>query len=465
MREYYRQIKKIYLKINAVFSVKKSAKLIFGISLIIIFSLILLLNLRYPLYADDWVYIMKFPEETAIQNFRDIIITQYHHYFNWGGRSIVHIIAQSLLLFESPLNDILNSLVYIYLSLLIYYIGNYNRSININIFLWTNVLLWLFIPSYGPTVLNITTSSNYLWGTAIIITFLLPYCLYFLNGQSSDSILKNTLFFIGGILAGWTNENMSIAMIFMIVSFLFIIKKKKGRIYQWNIYGLLGSIIGAVFLLFAPGNILRYQKEKTNISETPQYLQGIYNVLGGSYHNILTIIILFLAILACYLFTYKKETIKVDTKLQLSLLFLITAIIAMGAMIASPIFPDRAWFGIIILIIIGIIILHTKINSKNIVYQCINSLILVISACFCMSQYIIYNNDLKQIDHIVKEREIYLKIQKQQGYREIIFDKPIIPLTKFTDISDFSSDSTFWLNRQFSKYHKLNSMQIKPKQN
>lgn len=458
MRKYYEKFINRYQRLDSLLSGERYAKLIFGISIIVVFGFILLLNIKYPLYADDWVYLMRFPGDAAIRNFSDILITQYHHYFNWGGRTIAHIIAQSLLLIGSPYNDILNSFAYISISLLIYYISKSERSTNRTLLLWINILLWLFIPAYGPTILNITTSANYLWVTTIIVAFLLPYCLYFQNEKSNDTIPKNILFFIGGIIVGWTNENMSFATIFIVLAFLFLIKKRGGKIYQWSIYGLLGSIIGAAFLLLAPGNLVRYRKE--HLSETPQYLQGIYNVLGGAFHNMIIITVIFLVILGFYLFINKNLRIKTDRKLQLSLLFVAAAIIGTAAMIASPIFPDRAWFGIIIFLIIGIVILYASFNFSNKIYKYVNFTLLAICLFICSLQYRTYNDDLTQIHHIVLEREVYLKSQIQLGNLDITFDKPIIPKTRFTDISDFSTDSTFWLNRHFSKYYGIKTMRV-----
>lgn len=460
MNTYYEKLISSFQKFETSLSLKKTKGIIFVVLLLAITSLTILLNIYYPLYADDWAYLMDHTGNHPIKGFSEIIDSQYHHYFTWGGRNIVHIIAQSLLFIGSPWNDLLNSIVYACLILLIYYTANYKKPIKITLLLWSVIFLWLFIPAYGPTILNITTSSNYLWGTVIILAFLYPYCLYSQGKVNKDTALRVILFFIGGVIAGWTNENMALAMIFMIVILLFIIKKRDHKISKWSISGLVGGLTGCLIMLLAPGNFVRYAKEGATISETPQYLQGLYNIIGGFYDNILILFFIYLFIVSLYLFEKKGNSLKKDKQLHLSLIFVVSAMVGMGAMIASPIFPTRAWFGIILFIIIGIAILYANINCTNRIYRFTNIILLITAGLFCSMQYKTYSDDLRQIHNITQERNVYLKEQQQKGNLNIVFDKPIVPKTNFTDISDFSSDSTFWLNQLFSKYHGINSMRV-----
>lgn len=100
MREYYEKIIYRYLKVDATLSKEKSAKSILLILSLFFWGLILLLNITYPLYADDWGYTFMTGSELTqkITSFSDILNSQYQHYFLHGGRTITHIITESLIL-------------------------------------------------------------------------------------------------------------------------------------------------------------------------------------------------------------------------------------------------------------------------------------------------------------------------------------------------------------------------------
>ena len=183
MKEYYEKIICSYKKLEIYLSREKSLKSIFFILVVIFFALILLLNLIYPLYADDWAYAFIYGSKTPqkIKGLSDIIDSQYYHYFRHGGRTIVHIIAQLLLLTKGYWADIINSVAYIIFAYLIYKICNINRKINPSLFFFINILIWFFQPGFAQSVLWITGSANYLWGTLIITAFIYFFCLSFLK--------------------------------------------------------------------------------------------------------------------------------------------------------------------------------------------------------------------------------------------------------------------------------------------
>ena len=97
-------------------------------------------NYLFPLHADDWAYSFKevlvdygFPSSNEkIASFKDILESQYVHYVNWGGRSVVPFIAQFLLWIGTPFNDILNTLAYVMLICSIYFICNcYKKNLKL----------------------------------------------------------------------------------------------------------------------------------------------------------------------------------------------------------------------------------------------------------------------------------------------------------------------------------------------
>jgi hypothetical protein len=154
----------------------------------------------------------------------------------WGGRSVVHFIAQVLLMLPKYIADLLNTLVYLsYISLIYLHIKGSAKN-SILLFLMVNLGVWFLQPVLGDTVFWLTGSANYLWGTWLILLFLLPFRLY--RGRISTPILQilySICIFILGILAGWTNENTAAAMLVIIIGFFIYY-----RSHKWSIpFGLL----------------------------------------------------------------------------------------------------------------------------------------------------------------------------------------------------------------------------------
>ena len=95
-----------------------SNKKTFYIIVLFIFVLILLLNFMTPLLADDFTY--SFGVNKRIENLNDIFEYQIQHWLKWGGRSVVHTIAQVFLIFPKSFFNIFNALIYVVFTLLVY---------------------------------------------------------------------------------------------------------------------------------------------------------------------------------------------------------------------------------------------------------------------------------------------------------------------------------------------------------
>ena len=111
--------------------IKLSAKQQKIIILTAIFVSIVLMNLLVPLLGDDFNY--SFGLNGRLQNVGDIIQKQYWHYFNWGGRTIAHFLAELFLLMPKSVFSISNALIYTLLIYLIYKytINDKERPINL----------------------------------------------------------------------------------------------------------------------------------------------------------------------------------------------------------------------------------------------------------------------------------------------------------------------------------------------
>jgi len=444
-------------------------KILLPVLLIITFVLIYILNRLYPLFAEDWDYRFIWEwegrEPNKINNVCDIIQSQYNHYMLWGGRSIVHAIDQFLLMLDIGWSDVINSMVFVGFVYTIYRITNIGNTRNIFVVIFAVLGVWIAQPAFPTTVLWLTGSANYLWGTLIILLFLYPFCLYYYKQNKSDSILKIIVLFTGGIFAGWTNENTSVAMIFFIIVLLVLMRYEKIPIPKWAISGLTGAVVGCGFLLLAPGNFARLafiSPHEAEIHGTISFLSTLgirASVLLNHLTDYLLIpSIIYLTLTAIYIRITAKD--KRKKTIYLSLLFFVAAMVAHLAMIATPTYPQRALFGIITFILIAILMVYANIGFKANMLKLSNLLVvLLLTGYFALNYYRDYNY-LQLVDDFWKEREDFLVEQKSKGEKDIVFEEHFDIYKKNFEFYDLAGFTDNWLNHAYARYHGVNSVRV-----
>lgn len=335
---------------------KKYRSAIWAVVILFCFGFILLLNILTPMMTDDYSYKFIFGSMNPVASLGDIIESQTRHYFEWGGRTVVHVITQLLLMLPPIAIDVLNSLAYTVFILLIYLLIKGRNKNSISLFLLIFISVWFLQPSFGDTILWTTGSANYLWGTILILLFLLPYRFHNTN-KKSKGYLSSILFFIYGIIAGWTNENSAAAMILIAMFFVYTYYRKQLSIPKWAINGILGAIIGYLCMILAPGNMAR-----ANTAMSFDLYVFLYRFVQHtlSLINYCGILIILYLILTALIFSVKTKDI-LNRTITPSFIFMVGFLAAVYSMILSPTFPPRAWFGAITFIIIAIGIVYHEL--------------------------------------------------------------------------------------------------------
>lgn len=383
----------------------------FSVFLLVIYGIVLFLNIKTPLLGDDYTYTYIFGTFDKVQNLPDILQSQITHYNTWGGRSVVHTIAQLMLMLNPLVADVINSLVFIILTGLIYQHINYNKPLSISLLIGVFLLLWFFEP-FAETILWMTGSANYMWGTVIILAFLLPFLLY--ENEAGNRLKKNTQFIVMlffGIIAGWTNENTGAGMILIIILFILYYKTQKWNIPLWAVSGLAGAILGYLIMICAPGNTVRAAGVEMGVISVFYRLylhtQTLFNFLGS----------LNLAFVVLFYVVYRRKEKNYKFILYKALIFELGALAAVYVMIFSPSFPERAWFGIITFNIIAVGILLTNINLREVSY--IKYMFIVFGLItFALNSYDVVK-DVTNVENKLYEREIAIRKAVVSGEKVI----------------------------------------------
>lgn len=443
----------------------KNKKVVFGLLTLFFFILIFCLNRIYPLYIDDWAYALVWldlPGTSSIRpeplsGFSDILTSQYNHYMKWGGRSVVHAIAQFLLMLPPLLKYILNTSAYLLCIYIMYLIAKNKNLVQNNLYIIIFLASFILLPSFTETTIWTTGSANYLWGTLLLLLFIYPYYRSLDNNSilKDGEIWRNVLFFLFGIIAGWTNENTAISVVGIIFVYLVYLKITKKSIPRWMLFGFIGLLIGNIVMLVAPGNFIRLN-HYTDPNTTTPFLSTIRTGLTNIYHIYKQSPITILSLLSIGMFIFGVRTNVLDLKNRISVLALfVMSHLSIFVMIATPFFPLRATFFATALMIICTFKLWNILFFK---YKsiCYAILILLFSVFFVKSYHFRYTF-IEEFKGIMDRRISLIEKEKSKGNLNIVVTETI-DFPKEFDSWDVSTDSTHWINNLYRDYFQIESI-------
>lgn len=448
------------------------------IVIITVFGLMLYkLNELQPLMADDFDYMYNLADKSKkISSIYDIYVSQKHHYFYWGGRSIAHSLAQFFLWRGKEIFNIFNTLVSVILLILIYQhtSKDKNNTKGINVILLGAIIymMWLGVPNLGETMFWLIGSCNYLWTIVLVLLFLLPYRLK--NKLQSISLYNRKYFtifmFILGALSGWTNENIAVAIFIVLLGYGYIyisrnkyiqaIKKnvfEEDKLDMWQISGGIGFGLGTACLILAPGNYVRSQI----LAYNPTLSERVKNYITICWQIIMEQRYIWLVlILSCLVLLVRINHIKKYINKNLIIwcinFFLLWGL-SMGAMLGSPTFPIRAAFGItIFLICFTMCILQISIlgiGEKSKVVFFIHMLNIFIGM-ICINNYKNVYTGYCILNEQQKEREILVA---QQENEETIIVPRLIDGTRYMFVNDATMDSECAWNGLYKSYYDVDT--------
>ena len=435
----------IQKKINTV--------LIMGCILFILF--IFFLNHYTLLVADDFSYAI------GINSISDIVVSQYNHYFNWGGRSIAHFLVQFWLLVGKPLFNIANTIVYsIFILLVQFHITGNRKKIQLWLFLALNLIFWFLIPVWGQNFIWLTGSCNYLWTTTIILFFLVPYRLKYDNSEYKITFLCSLLFFLLGILAGWSNENSGSAVLVFLIVYISIKMHKKVKFVLFEILGIIGFLIGFVLLISAPGNYARaeaeYQISSNNFLFIMNVLERFLSITFTSLQNYSLLILIVSIFIIFDLQFHKKQKVH-----GFSYYFIIAALAGLYSMVLSPVFPLRVYFIVYVfgVIALGNILGQMQLSMPGIIKRNFPIIIicamLFLSFSFLQAGRNIVGTYIRWYDFIVN-----IQTETKNGNYIIEANPFAIPLKHNATygIDDVFKNLDYWLNVVASRYFGIESI-------
>lgn len=416
-----------------------------------------------PYFSNDYRYMLIEGTNDLVTNFSDIVLSQWRHYFDWGGRTPDHVLAQWLLLIGKPYSAVFTGIGYALLIMLIYCHGFGNRLSFHNLRLapvaFIALGLWLCLREYGEVVFMLVTSCNYFFTTILILGFLLPYRLTFNCGyQRKDSVFFTVLMFIVGILAGWCNENTGFAVSLGIgaVCLYDLIKK---QLTFWEFFGGLGFAIGYLLLVLSPGNAARldYMKAGGDFD----YFEHIFSALKVFGLSLLTQLPLLIAFLFM-LFKVKSDCFQIGraNRWYASLWLFAIGFLSLFIMVFSPNFPARSAAPFTVFIIASILALYKYYEEREmrVLSPFVFRIFSIVAVCYCVTSMANTAYGYYQLHQDQKVRTAEIDSQLKEGSRALIVHPFNVKTNKYIFVSDVRAAKNYWVNNIVKRYYNVESI-------
>lgn len=414
------------------------------------FLALFFLNTLTAIQRDDLSYSFNFVTKERISSLHDIFQSLRTHYTQVNGRLPVHFFAHLFLWIGKPFFNVINTLSFSGLILLICFhaFGTFH---NFRVYSPLVFFLGLYAmtPAFGESFLWVTGAANYLYGILLILLFLFPFRHLYSLEYYENTWWKLVVFLFTGIIAGWTNENTSCAMIVFLVCMILWALKSKKQLPLWFYSGLLGCVIGFLLMVLAPGEITRLN-QNGGMADFHILLRRTVSVTFFLVRHFWPIIIIWVFL---FIQTLQKHTSIEQLFLPLS--FLLAGLAASYSMIFSPMIPNRIWSGPLIFFLISLGSLWQICGKPTINKTPLRIAIVAIISVVLMFNYGIAIHTLEQTSQAYSKREAYAAEEIKNGETILKLDPVFGSSSRFdaADITgDLTSDPTNWLNVALARY-------------
>ena len=435
-------------------------------------------------FGDDYVYSFIWEghslyeplSENAVRisSWQDLFASQMLHYFTWSGRIVNHTLAQFFLWTGKTVFNVCNALVSTFMVAEIYWCSHKGVvTVNAKAGMLYGIFfaLWTFTPKFGDVFLWLDGCCNYLWTTALLIGFLLPYVrkFYSYSENMKDSVLFNFFMLCLGLVAGCTNENTVCWVIPVILFFIFKLWKC-GRAESWLYFGVAGLVAGYLLLLFAPGNMARLLAENNSYNwltwecvkrnATLLFLVLVYYQIFPWYFNLRSLYSLTGSI---------EENTELAKELLLVNIMCAVSFSMTSVMLISPNFPPRSAFPGTVFLIIAACILF-RIEEEYLIILIKNSakkLLLAVSIIYFVitaatTFYGSYYNysQINELISFVKSSDYANKSTIEVNLLRPIDDRIYKASCFHIMTTEMSEDANDWRNVAFSRYHGIKGIRM-----
>lgn len=408
----------------------------------IIYAYIANLNRFSGLTGDDFLYHFVYTGEwpakggpRVYRNLFDWLIAIYNHMTLWNARLTSIIFEIAAMQFPKSVFNVVNTIAYLAVGLEINILASGKRALLQPIrLLLVYLLMWFFLSGFGSTVLWVSGAANYLWPTVLILAFFMPYRFNYAVKKHYN--LMNWAIFILGVLTGMSNEVGSSTAILVVGCFTFM-RRPKGTLndFWWKLVGVTANLISFIVMLFLSTG----SSESQTYGEKAGLVYHVSDIITSTVSNSGPLLLVIIILGAIVLFDqpnflkklFSNHIFTTEEKPTFSaVIFFVSALAGMGAMVISPVLFPRLWFAVNILLLVSLMNLFEAYQLLRTDKFFTTSILIIAAAALsfmAIPSYQIHLQDIKPFYNVFYTHDKLARAAHKNG--EKIVKLPGIPVT------------------------------------
>ncbi len=415
-----------------------------------------------PYFSNDYRYMLIQGSDVPVSSLSDIAVSQWEHYFYWGGRAVAHTIAQLLLFFGKNVSAIATAVCYLSIVILCISLGSGRtpleciKRLTLVPCVIVTMALWLCLRIYGEVVFMLVSSCNYLYTTCIVLLFLVPFRIA-ITDDRRHGVVFGLLMPLLGIIAGWTNENTGLAAcVAVFAADIWCLRQK--RLRSWMITASAGLVIGYLLLMLSPGNSARLDSMEsggfTFIGHLPAAIKIYFSTL-------LTQLPLLAAMAYMVLRIIKSGALKYDKTGFYAVIWLFaTGFISLSVMLGSPNFPNRstAPFTIFTAATLAGLYFYAREHEVALLPKKAVLALGILCALYTIPTAVNTVQGYYQAMLDGRARDFEIASQIADGKKDLVVKPFHVKTSKYLFIGDVRAQKTYFANLLVQKFYKIHSI-------
>lgn len=448
---------------------EKHRKTLFYLILIGCVITIGIYNFLTPYFTDDYGYAQ---EARSAGSLWGLIKQQYIEYMYHNARIIGQFNLRLFLIPGKWLFNIVNSLMFTGLVLLIYAMIHGKKKYDLFVLFLVITFVWRYSVRFGETTLWLCGTCNYLWGMVIIMGFLVWYRHMLFRDKPVQHPLGTVIGgFLFGLAAGWCNENTSggafLLTLFFTIVVVWIQKNKKFQLFMAA--SLLGVFTGVMGMALCPG--VRYRIDQTegeNFTGFIGLISRLYKITVTVKGLFTELVILLVIALVIWMLQKRRDDWK-EICGNYSVLFAVAALATSYALILIPPTTARAHYGAGIFLVIACIQAIVQLDRKDLFVKTLQYSLAVILCLWFLTTYSENMVNLWRINREDQERiELILEAKQQYGGDAEVIVPQLRPQFENSystaHDSDLTEDKDHWINMFYESYYGVKSVIAIPRE-
>lgn len=451
-----------------------AAHVLFVVTLIGVAAYMVSLNVIAPIVSDDLHFSLGM-DRRGLHDLSDVVRSSVDLYHRYGAR-LGTMVYFFISFFGRWLFIVLNPLMFAALGYLVFVVA-LGRRVDRGSMADVTLLLFIYLVmgAAGPGIIEVTLwatgATQYMWGMAWILAFLVPYRLL-LEGRIvlRDTAETRVLMFAAGVAMGMVSETIVPGTIGLLLLLWLVFARRGTRPPAWFYAGIAGIVAGFAVFLAAPGNYqriatsARYSLNMTLMERlfdtTPDLFRKFVVYSGERLVMIVEGLVgVGLALLAIGSVRSRTNrfSLLAGRRVLLGVVFLAAATGMIFSLFVSPIhMSSRVYFGAGTMIVLFLVIwVRTLFYDR---YPVLGKYVVAIVCFLCFMEMAAIAKDYVGLREQVSERMRLVEQAKLDGRTTVR-----LPIYRLRDgshiwVPEITEDPNYHWNREFAFYYGLDEV-------